>query len=192
VTSGLAVAAGCDERLHILRVSDGKPQPSVSMGSVVGASAAILGSSVYIGTYGGEVLGIDWKAEKVVWRYRDPDKEFPILASAAVTDKMVITGGRDKNVRALDRESGKLLWKFATKARVESSPVIVGKRAFVGSSDGNLYGLDLQTGKKLWHYEAGAPITASPAVAAGCLVVGTEDGLLYCFGSGGSARRSQP
>ena len=39
VINGLVVAAGCDERLHILQVSDGKPQPSVSMGSVVGASA---------------------------------------------------------------------------------------------------------------------------------------------------------
>ncbi|MCH7994646.1 MAG: PQQ-binding-like beta-propeller repeat protein [Planctomycetes bacterium] len=192
VIDGIVVAAGCDARLHILQVSDGKPQPSVSMGSVVGASASLVGSSVYIGTYGGEVLGIDWKAKKVAWRHRDADREFPILASAAVTDKMVITGGRDKSVRALDRESGKLVWKFATKARVDSSPVIVGERVFVGSSDGNLYGLDLKTGKKLWHYETGAPITASPAVAAGCLVVGTEDGLLYCFGSGGSARRSRP
>ncbi|MCH8149595.1 MAG: PQQ-binding-like beta-propeller repeat protein [Planctomycetes bacterium] len=192
VMNGLVVAAGCDERLHVLQVSDGKPEPSVALGSVVGASASLGGSSVFIGTYGGEVLSIDWKAKHVAWRHRDEDKEFPILASAAITDKIVITGGRDKTVRALDRQTGKLLWKFVTKARVESSPVIVGERAFVGSSDGNLYSLSLKTGEKLWHYEAGSPISASPAVAAGCLVVGTEDGLLYCFGSAAEARRPRP
>jgi len=192
IMNDVVVAAGCDERLHVLQVSDGKPRASVSMGSVVGASASLAGSNVYIGTYGGEVLQIDWNAKQVAWRYHDEDKDFPILASAAVTGKMVITGGRDKTVRALDRQTGKLLWKFVTKARVDSSPVIVGDRVFVGSSDGNLYSLALPTGKMLWHYETGAPVTASPAVAAGCLVVGTEDGLLYCFAASGSTRPKHP
>ena len=78
--------------------------------------------------------------------------------------------------------SGKQLWTFNTKQRVDSSPIIVGQRAFVGSSDGRLYGLNLQTGKKEWEYEAGGGFAASPAVASGKLVIATDDGVVYCFG----------
>ena len=93
----------------------------------------------------------------------------------------VVLGGRDKLVHCLSASSGKELWSFATRARVESSPVVIGNRVFVGSNDGLLYELDLATGKKVWEFTAGAPLSASPAAAAGALVIGSQDGVLYCF-----------
>jgi outer membrane protein assembly factor BamB len=81
-----------------------------------------------------------------------------------------------------DTADGKELWKFATRAKVDSSPVVVDKRVFVGSNDGRLYALDHATGKKVWEYEAGGHFVASPAVADGRLVIGNTDGTLYCFG----------
>ena len=78
--------------------------------------------------------------------------------------------------------TGKALWTFATKARVDSSPAIASGRVYVGSSDGRLYMLDLASGKKVWEFEAGSPLTASPAIAAGKVVIGAEDGRVYCFG----------
>ena len=86
-------------------------------------------------------------------------------------------------VHALDPKSGRPLWEFATKGRVDSSPVVVGRRVFVGSSDGRIYGLDLKTGQEVWRFEAGGEVNASPAVAAGRMVIGTDDGKLYCFGA---------
>jgi outer membrane protein assembly factor BamB len=85
-------------------------------------------------------------------------------------------------VHCLERSTGKSVWTFLAKARVDSSPLIAGNRVFVGSSDGLLYGLDLATGKKLWDFTAGAALSASPAVAQGALVIGSQDGVLYCFG----------
>ena len=73
-------------------------------------------------------------------------------------------------------------WKFVTRARVDSSPVLVGNRVFVGSSDGKLYSLDAQSGEKRWEYEIGDALTATPAVAGGRLVIGAQDGRIYCFG----------
>ncbi|MFQ5496155.1 MAG: PQQ-binding-like beta-propeller repeat protein [Phycisphaerae bacterium] len=183
IASGNVLAAGCDEYLHVLRLSDGTAVTKVSMGSVSGASAAVAGSRVFVGTYSGSVLGIDWKSGRKVWSFHDPQREFPYLSSAAVTDKLVIIGGRDKRLHALDAGTGKQRWLFETQGRVESSPVVVGKRVFFGSLDGNLYAVDLETGRQVWRFEAGSPISASPAVADGRLVVGTEDGVLYCFGS---------
>ena len=54
----------------------------------------------------------------------------------------------------IDAKTGKGVWTFATKSRVESSPAVAGNRVFIGSNDGRLYVLDAATGKKLWEYEA--------------------------------------
>ena len=78
--------------------------------------------------------------------------------------------------------SGKGVWTFATRARVESSPAIADGRVFVGSNDGRFYVLGLANGDKLWEFNAGAPLSASPAIAKGRIVIGSQDGKLYCFG----------
>ncbi len=186
IVDGLVLAAGCDEFLHVLRIADGKPERQVSMESVSGVSAAIAGDEVFIGTYGNQVRCINWKTGATKWVFEPEDRKFPFLSSAAVTSRAIILGGRDKRLWALDRKTGEVLWRYAAKGRIDSSPVVVGNRVFVGSSDGNLYGLDLRTGRELERFELGAPITASPAVGLGCLVIGNQDGVLYCFESSGT------
>jgi len=185
LSDGRVIAAGCDEDLHVIKLADGTPVPSVSLGSVSGVCAAIDGSMTYIGTYGSNVYGIDWRSSKVVWSFQDPDREFPFMSSAAVGEKIVVLGGRDKYLRALDTATGKEGWALRTRGRIDSSPVIVGDRVFVGSSDGNLYGVELKTGRERWRYETGAPVSASPSVAASSLVVANEDGVLFCFAGTG-------
>jgi outer membrane protein assembly factor BamB len=98
-----------------------------------------------------------------------------------------VFGGRDKILHCVSRKDGKSLWSFATKGKVDSSPVICGDKVIVGSDDGRLYlvALDSPTpnGKELWKYEIGQPIGSSPAVAQGKVVIGCDDGNVYCFGS---------
>ena len=37
----------------------------------------------YYGTYENEVLGVDLKAKKIVWRYKHPERNFPFYSSSA-------------------------------------------------------------------------------------------------------------
>jgi len=135
-----------------------------------------------VGTYGSDVRGFDWEKGETLWSYKDTDREFPYLASAALAEDRIIIGGRDKRLRALSTADGKELWLLNTRGRIDSSAVIVGDRAFVGSGDGKLYAVRVSDGEVEWSFEAGEGISASPAVAAGRLVIGTLDGVLYCFG----------
>ncbi|MCH8253548.1 MAG: PQQ-binding-like beta-propeller repeat protein [Planctomycetes bacterium] len=192
ITGAFALIAGCDGQLHVVRHADGASIRTVGLGAVTGASAAIVDSSVYVGTYGETVVGLDWVKGEVDWVYTNPEKQFPYLSSAAVAGDLVVIGGRDKTIHGLDRRTGKSRWAFATKGRVDSSPVIVGDRVFIGSSDGNLYALAVATGRQTWRYETGSPITASPAVASGCLVIGTLDGVLYCFSDADTTGKINP
>ena len=115
------------------------PDPS---GANTAASPVIDGDRAYVGTFNNEVLAFDLRARKICWRYQNPDRQFPFYSSAALADGRVIVGGRDKLVHAIDAATGKAVWTFATRARVDSSPAVAGGRVYVGSSDGRLYVLD--------------------------------------------------
>jgi outer membrane protein assembly factor BamB len=180
---------GCDGHLHVVDVRSGTRINHIPLGSVTGASAAVDGTCVFLGTYGEEVLGIDWQAGKVIWRFEYQERSFPFMSSAAVSGDLVVIGGRDKRLHALDKRTGQQRWEFVAKGSIDSSPVVVGERVFVGAGDGNLYAVKLATGEETWRFEAGTGISASPAVAAGCLVISTEDGVVYCFGDKPSAPR---
>jgi outer membrane protein assembly factor BamB len=137
-----------------------------------------------VGTFGNDVIGIDLAKRAIRWTYRHPTRTFPFYSSAALPLGRVVLGGRDKLVHCINSSTGKVAWTFLTRARVDSSPLIVGNRVFVGSSDGVLYELDLVSGKKTWEFTAGAPLSASPSAAQGMLVIGSQDGVLYAFGAG--------
>ena len=184
IADGYTFIAGCDEHLRVIDIATGKQAADIPLQTYLIASPAVVGNMLYVGTYASEVVAVDWKAKEVKWRYQAGDGDFPFHSSAAVTDKSVVVGGRDKLVHAIDRTTGEKLWTFATRARVDSSPAIVGNRVFIGSNDGNLYELSLADGKEVWKYNSGKPITAGPAIGEGVLVIGSEsrEGKVYCFG----------
>jgi outer membrane protein assembly factor BamB len=177
-------AAGCDSSLHVIDTATGKETgTAVDLGGQVGAAVAVGGDRLYVGTMGNQVLAIDWKKGQIVWQFEADKRQQPFYASAALTDKLVIIGGRDKRVYALARDTGKEIWSFPTGGRVDSSAVVVGQRVFVGSLDGSFYMLDVANGNPLKKWELDGPISGSPAVADGCIVVGTNKGTVYCFGT---------
>jgi outer membrane protein assembly factor BamB len=183
VVEGKTFVSGCDSMLRVIDVETGKEIASVNMEGQTGASPAVLGDRLFVGHFGNQVLGIDWKKPEVVWRYEHPERQFPFYSSPAATADRVIIGGRDKMVHCLNPQTGEARWTFTTKGKVDSSPVIVGTRVFVGSHDGNVYALGIETGEELWRFTTGGPVGSSPAIAVERLVIGNEDGKLFCFGT---------
>lgn len=185
IVENYTFVAGCDAHLRVIDIDQGKEVSDIDLGSYLIASPAIVGNMLYVGNYGGEVLAVDWKNEKIVWRYKQPDEEFAYHASCAVTGDKVIVGCRDKKLHCLNRQTGKPIWTFATRGQIDSSPVVAGDRVLFGSSDRNIYAVSLADGKELWKYDAGRSVTASPAVGEGVLVIGAEGsrGNIYCFGA---------
>ncbi len=182
VQNGLVFIAGCDGAFRAIRVADGTEAYRIVSGAYTGASPVVVGDRAYFGTFGYEVMALDLNEREILWRYRNPDREFPYYSSATLSDGLLIVGGRDKLVHAIDAQTGDAVWTFQTLARVDSSPVVAGDRVYVGSNDGRLYVFDVATGEKLWEFNAGAALTASPSIAAGRVVIGSTDGVLYCFG----------
>jgi outer membrane protein assembly factor BamB len=183
VAGGKTFAAGCDSTLHVLDAATGKALAGVQLPGQVGASAAVRGNLLVLGTMTNQVVAVDLAKPELAWTFQPARRPQPFFASAAVTDKLAITGSRDKKVYALDRATGKEVWSFATDGKVDSSPVVAGSRVYVGSADGHLYVLDAATGKEVQRVKLDGPVSASPAVGGGCVVIGTERGTVYCLGA---------
>lgn len=183
VVGGKTFVAGCDSKLHVLDVATGQEERCVDLGGQTGATGAVFGEYLYVGTMTNQFDAINWKQGRLAWTFQASERPQPFYASAAVTDRLVLAGSRDRRLHALDRRTGKEVWSFATEGKVDASPVVAGTRVFAPSLDGNLYIIDLYSGKQLDKITLDAPILGSPAVAAGRLVLGTTKGTVYCFGA---------
>jgi outer membrane protein assembly factor BamB len=188
ISGGRAALAGCDSLLHLIDVADGKETATVAIDAPTGATPAMRDQRVYFGTEAGTFYAIDIPANgdkkpTVAWTYHDNTRNQPIRAAAAVTDKLVVYGSQGKALYGLNPANGEQIWKLPTRARIESSPVIVGNRVVAATTAGKIYLLDAATGEVKWEYDAGGSFVASPAIVDGKIILGNTDGTLYCFGS---------
>src|SRR5262249_10254329 len=113
IVEGRTFAAGCDSTLHVIDVASGKEVGTpVDRGGQVGASVAVAGNMLYIGTMSNQVLAIDWKKGEIIWHY---DGRLQFYSSSAITDDLVVAGSRDRRVHALHRKDGAEAWSVQTK-----------------------------------------------------------------------------
>ena len=106
------------------------------------------------------------------WAFKIKDYK-AIQSSPTIAGNLVLFGGDDYELRAVDCDTGDLAWSFATEFKITGSPCVVGNKAIAGSADGFVYAVDLKTGAPLWKYEAGQPISASVAADSDTVYFGS-------------------
>ena len=84
-------------------------------------------------------------------------------------------------MHCIDRVTGKAVWRFAARGRIDSSPVVCGDKVVFGSMDGKVHVVALKDGKEIVSYEIGEPVSSTPAVFDSKVIVGCEDGNVYAF-----------
>ncbi len=138
IVQGRAFLVGCDGKLHIIDVTQGKEVGAIPLDAPAGTTAAASGKLMFFGTSSGEFLAVNWEKPEKIWSYQDRGRQKAISGSAALTDAAVFVPGEDRTLRAFDPATGKELWKASFKAKFESSPVVVGERIYIGGHDGFL------------------------------------------------------
>ena len=190
VINGRTFVAGCDGKLHSLALDDGREFAAVDLGGPTGSTPALVGPWAYVGTENGVFYGINWEKAQVVWKFEDTRSGDAFRSSAAVNERYVVVGSRDRKVHCFDRKTGEHRWEFATRRYVDASPVIVRKKAgqdpeddlvIAASLDGHLYGLRAGNGDKVFDITVGGGISASPVVVGSRVIVATEDGDVCCY-----------
>ena len=158
--------------LRAIRWPTARQAFELGSGGYTGASPAIHAGRAYYGTFEDEVLGVDLRARKPLWRYRHERAALSVLLVGRARRR----SGRARRARphrARARRSRRASPPGRSRRARGSTPrprspaaASTWARATGGSTRSTS-----KTGKVLESFEAGAGITASPAIAAGRLVV---------------------
>lgn len=115
---------------------------------------------------------------QVIWEYKAGEA---IETTPAVVGKRVFVSDVMGKVYAIDRDSGKEIWKVDFDTGFLASPSVKADELLIGDIDGNLYKLNAGTGEELWRKSTDGEIQGSVAFHGENVLVASGDGKLHCF-----------
>lgn len=164
------------------------------MGNAVGVSVA--GGVVFGASSDQFVYAVNARTGKLIWRTSPVGTTFmgqPLVVDNLVYVNAGTVGFNYSNVQryqktgsavrgagvayngiyALDRETGKLIWRYATAGDAMPTPTVSHGRLAFSTGAGEIISLDSKTGQKIWQSNVGGMGNmSSPAVADGRIFVG--------------------
>ena len=199
----LVVFGSGDGFVYAVDAASGRTKWKRDVRAAVTGSAAVTERLTYVTDIRGDVIALSTADGTPVWRVSTGTPiPFPwghestdyYTSSPTVANGMVVVGGSDGHVYALDARTGARLWRTPTGGRVRSSPAIANGVVYVGSFDGRLYAINLASGNLRWRFDTHGTtlesksfgydrrsIQASPAVVDGVVYVGGRDGRSYAI-----------
>jgi len=162
---------------------------------------AVEGERLYVSNDEGRVLAINagngdtvWDSEAVktgktgslLLFWRRQTIEAGLSGGPGVGYGLVVIGGRNGEVIALDAETGAERWKTAVTSEVISSPLVTGGLVVVRSNDGRTFGLDAADGTRKWVFDRGLPNLSvrgngSPVAGGDLVYLGYDDGTVVAL-----------
>lgn len=142
------------------------------------AVPVVVDDTLYIGDYKGRVHAVSLEDGDPLWIY-EPEKGTQIgplstkaadrvISSVAVDSDKIFFGLGSRNVVALSRENGEIVWEFPTNHGVWGTPLYVPAteeggeaRLYVVSLDHHFYALNPETGDELWSLDLGGAAPGS-------------------------------
>jgi outer membrane protein assembly factor BamB len=104
-----------------------------------------------------------------------------VMSHVKIDGDRVLTTCMDGTVNALDKKSGRVLWKQKTGRYCHSSPVVAGDLVIVGSADAHVHAYNLSDGKPAWKFKTDGPVYASAAVTGETVCIASGDGKFYAL-----------
>ncbi|MBN2725313.1 MAG: PQQ-binding-like beta-propeller repeat protein [Deltaproteobacteria bacterium] len=140
--------------------------------------------NLFFATLGGEIISISSSGkERFRYSVRGQCDSRPLLAGC-----LVITGCDDNAIHALNRETGKLVWKFIGSDDFRHSGAFSEDTIYWGGNDGYIYAIDLK-GNIKWRYNAGGRVLAGISVNdTGETIFGCENRNIFHLNSSGNLK----
>ncbi|MCY3018079.1 MAG: PQQ-binding-like beta-propeller repeat protein [Planctomycetota bacterium] len=125
------------------------------------------------------------------WHQEYWDELIGTEAEPIVAEGLVFLGTFAGNLRALDAETGKEVWKLDLGAPIHHSPAYAEGKVFAATMGGKVSAVEAKTGKEAWAFKAEkrGGFVASPAVYKGLVYIGDRAGDLYALDCATGARK---
>jgi outer membrane protein assembly factor BamB len=159
------------------------------------ATPVINAGKIYLYSGTGNLICLDENSLEVIWKrnvFEDFDSknitwgvaESPLI----IEEKIIITpGGKEHNVVALDKNTGKLIWSSTGEGELSAycSPLYIGEQEtplIVTITAEHIIGLEASTGKMLWSFEStnewsihsNTPVYANDMILYSTVIFGTR------------------
>jgi len=120
---------------------------------------------------------------KVLWNYTDGAKHW---GQPVVYKDRIVYGERNGYVRCLDEFTGEVLWEFAARGAIYSTPAVWESEdgkiyVFIGDYGNYFHALDFYTGEEIWSFETTGAIMSPPLVYNGKVYFGSKDQFVYAL-----------
>lgn len=193
VAQGVVCFGSGDGHLYAIDVQSKKAKWKFNAGSRVRSSPAMAGNTIYFGDTNGYFYAVDCETGEQQWRFATEGTKFnpadfgfdrcAIISSPAISNDIVVFGGRDGFLYALDCQSGQEKWKRDYRISwVISSPAIFNETIFTGTSDGRFaHAVDLNTGEEKWRCNATETVWSSPAICDSLVYFGDGGGIVFAL-----------
>jgi len=147
-TDGKDVIAGTsDGYLVVLSAADGRLQSEKRLSTKakfadVDTSPVQDQGNFYVASYDGDLLALKKGSLDTLWK-----ADAGASRNITLEGDVLYVGASNGTVQAIDKNSGKSLWKFALDGGVPTQPLITDRWIIVGSSYQYLYVLDKKSGE---------------------------------------------
>ncbi len=163
--------------VYAIPLGGGEPRWQFQTWGAIRGTLATLSNLVIFGSHDQRVYALDAKGtRRWICSTRDKVDAAPILHNG-----MVIVGGFDRHVYALEHETGMPVWRRAFDDGVGTALAAHENKVYVGSADGRISCLDARTGDTKWRFNVGSQITSDLILQGKYLYFGCASGAMYCF-----------
>ncbi len=150
---------------YAIKARDGKIRwDTTDLGTGFGGSGrfystpAVAFGRVYAGNVDGRLYSFEKGSGEIAWTFSAGDFIYSGVAAAQTkgTKPAVYFGSHDRNVYALDAQSGGLIWKAQPGGQVSGPATVVGSVVYVSTFSGNhTIGFDLRSGRRVFKFDDG-------------------------------------
>lgn len=145
-------AASRDGVIESVGRATGRTRWTVKLTTGILGGVAVDDDLVVLGTDQSDLLALNNKTGKPVWR---APLGAALLSLPRITAREVVVQTLDGRVQVFERATGVRRWQFDTPVpplslRGNAAPVVAGDKVYAVSGQGDLYQLDLATGLPVW------------------------------------------
>ncbi len=206
IMKDVIIVVSRDGWVHFLERATGRPRFIFFTGGALYSAPAVHNDRLYVPAASQQLFAIDinerssfmdrqiYWAQVQLWIFQmgprpEPPKGFVWslrlrdrnATDPAVAHGNVYLGTESGKLLAVDENTGKQVWSFASDHPMMGSPTVSQDTLYAADDGGNLYAFDPETGKQQWVFTAGGRNRTSPIIAKNTLLFTSEDGILYAL-----------
>jgi outer membrane protein assembly factor BamB len=136
-------------------------------GSMVDTPAVGTEGTIYVGTFGDEMIALDSTNGTVKWRFTTEDW---VWSGPALANNVLYFGDLSGTFYALDPSNGRELWRIQPNNSIVDSPVVSGDNIYFTTEADTLYSLN-PAGAIVYSKVIGGVIYSSPVIVGDTILV---------------------